>query len=205
MSCPLGRRDRLTIRQVARVLVPLVAVGMTAAAASADPGRREPYLGVVTVPVHEQLRAHLGLPAGLGLVVEAVAKDGPAGGAGVRRFDILRKFDDQLICTAEQLSTLVRAAGKGKEVRITLIRAGREEEVVALLEERAVGRGGQGGPAPGGKNPHGFYPPPRPHKTAERFSAPEPSRIRRTAPGPAPAAVPAVPDRQVLTERGRGR
>jgi len=156
MSWPLGRRHRLTIRPVVRVLVPLVAVGMTAAAASADPGRREPYLGVVTAPVHEQLRAHLGLPAGLGLVVEAVAKDGPAGGAGVRRFDILQKFDDQLICTAEQLSTLVRAAGKGKEVRITLIRAGREEEVVALLEERDVAGSSKAGRPEERKPPSGF-------------------------------------------------
>ena len=76
--------------------------------------RREPYLGLVTGPVAEQVRAQLAIPDGIGLAVEAVAKDGPAGRGGVKKFDILRKFDDQLVCTAEQLSALVKAAGKGK-------------------------------------------------------------------------------------------
>jgi len=105
--------------------------------------RREPYLGVVTAPVSEQLRAQLELPEGIGLTVEAVAKDGPADRGGVRKFDILRKFEDQLVCTAEQLSALVKAAGKGKEVTLTVIRAGKEEQCEVLIDEREVGGGGE--------------------------------------------------------------
>lgn len=108
--------------------------------------RREPYLGVVTEPLADQLRAHLDLPEGVGLVVEAVAADGPAGRAGVLRFDVLRRFDDQIICSADQLAVLVRAAGKGSRVKLTLIRRGKEQVVDVVVDDREVA-GGE--PAPG--------------------------------------------------------
>jgi len=111
--------------------------------------RREPYLGLVTGPVAEQVRAQLAIPDGIGLAVEAVAKDGPAGRGGVKKFDILRKFDDQLVCTAEQLSALVKAAGKGKEVALTVTRGGKEEVVEVLIDDRQVAVGGPAAPAAG--------------------------------------------------------
>lgn len=104
--------------------------------------RREPYLGVVTGPVTDQLRSQLEIPAGMGLVVEAVAADSPAERAGMKRFDILRQFDDQIVCTAEQLSTLVKAAGKGKEVVLTVTRGGKETFLKVLIDDRDVVEGG---------------------------------------------------------------
>jgi hypothetical protein len=108
--------------------------------------RVEPYLGLVTGPVNEQVRAQLEIPEGIGLAVEAVAKDGPAGRGGVKQFDILKKFDDQLVCTAEQLSALVKAAGKGKEAKLTVIRAGKEQQLDVLIDEREVAVGGPAAP-----------------------------------------------------------
>jgi len=104
--------------------------------------RREPFLGVVTGPVSEQVRAQLDLPEGIGLAVEAVVEGGPAGLAGVKKFDILRGFDDQLVCTAEQLSTLAKGAGKGKQVSLTVIRGGKEQVVTVEIGEREVAVGG---------------------------------------------------------------
>ena len=120
-----------------------------AAAPVAGEVRREPYLGLVTGPVAEQVRAQLEIPEGIGLAVEAVAKDGPAGRGGVKKFDILRKFDDQLVCTAEQLSALVKAAGKGKEVALTVTRGGKEEVVKVLIDDRQVAVGVPAAPAAG--------------------------------------------------------
>ena len=102
---------------------------------------REPLLGIVTGPVAEQLRAQLGIPEGFGLAVEAVATEGPAERGGVKRFDILRKFDDQLLCTSEQLSALVKAAGSGKEVALTVIRGGKEQVVKVSIGDREVAAG----------------------------------------------------------------
>jgi len=111
--------------------------------------RREPYLGIVTGPVSDQLRAQLELPEGIGLSVEAVAKDGPAGRGGIKKFDILQKFDDQLICTPDQLSALVKTAGKGKEVTLTVIRGGKEQQYEVLIDEREVAVGGPAADAAG--------------------------------------------------------
>ncbi len=108
----------------------------------ADEPQREPYLGIVTGPVVDQLRSQLDIPAGMGLVVEAVAADSPAERAGMKKFDVLRKFDDQIVCTAEQLSTLVKAAGKGKEVVLTVTRGGKETVLKTLIDDRDVVAGG---------------------------------------------------------------
>lgn len=137
------------VRILPRIRVQMQQLQAPPAAPGAAEVRREPYLGLVTVPVAEQLRAQLGIPEGIGLAVEAVAKDGPAGRGGVKRFDILRKFDDQLVCTAEQLSALVKAAGKGKEVALTVTRGGKEEVVKVLIDDREVAVGGPAQPAAG--------------------------------------------------------
>jgi hypothetical protein len=132
-----------------RIRIQMQQIQEQLAAPAAAEVRREPYLGLVTGPVAEQVRAQLGIPEGIGLAVEAVAKDGPAGRGGVKRFDILRKFDDQLVCTAEQLSALVKAAGKGKEVALTVTRGGKEEVVTVLIDDRQVAVAGPADPAVG--------------------------------------------------------
>jgi len=119
-------RGRIQMRQMQPQAGPAAAV------------RREPYLGVVAGPVAEQLRAHLALPEGVGLVVEEATKEGPAARGGIGKFDILLKFGDQLICNAEQLAALVKAAGKGEEVVFTVVRGGKEMVVTVLIDERDV-------------------------------------------------------------------
>lgn len=100
--------------------------------------QRQPYLGVVTGPVAAAVRAQLDLPEGVGLSVEAVAAGSPAEKAGVRQFDVIRKIDDQEIVSPEQVTALVRKAGCGTTVALTLVRGGREEVLEAVLQERAV-------------------------------------------------------------------
>lgn len=93
------------------------------------------YLGVVAGPVSPQLRAQLDLAEGMGLTVEAVANESPAAKAGIRQYDVLRKFNDQILCSQEQLSVLVKAAGKDAKVSLVLLRGGREQNVVVTLGE----------------------------------------------------------------------
>lgn len=101
------------------------------------------YLGVVAGPVPPQLSAQLDLAEGVGLSVEAVAKDSPAAKAGIRRYDVLKKFNDQVLCAQEQLSVLVKAAGKDAKVMLTLLRGGREQNVAVTLGEHDAPEGGR--------------------------------------------------------------
>ncbi len=96
------------------------------------------FLGVATSPVPPAMAAQLGLPEGFGLVVDQVAPDSPAGKAGVQRFDVLRRFNDQLLTDPGQLAALVHAQGRGAEVSLTLLRKGEEKRVGVELSERAT-------------------------------------------------------------------
>jgi serine protease Do len=95
------------------------------------------YLGVETGPVPEVLADHLGLPNGFGLAVRSVAKDSPAA-AVLQKNDVLRKLGDQDLVDARQLSVLIRAKKSGDAVKLTIVRAGKEQVVTATLGEREV-------------------------------------------------------------------
>ena len=100
---------------------------------------RVPSLGIATAPLPPAVRAQVDLPDGVGLLVETVSQDGPAGEAGLRQFDLLVKFDDQLVCSPQQLDTLVRMAGVGATASLTIRRGGKEQVLEATVEERADG------------------------------------------------------------------
>ena len=115
--------------------------GPAAGAVAAEAGPKQPYLGVVAGVVAPSVRAQLDLPEGVGLAIEAVAAGGPAEKAGVKQFDVIHKFNDQVVCSPDQLTTLVKVAGAGTKVPLTLLRGGREKVVEAVLEERVGGDG----------------------------------------------------------------
>lgn len=96
------------------------------------------YLGVTTSQVSGALREHLKLPRGFGLVVDSVEDESAAAAAGVQRFDILQKLNDQLLVNSQQLSVLIRSMKPGDEVRLTLLRGGQAQEVTARLTEKEV-------------------------------------------------------------------
>ena len=96
------------------------------------------YLGVSTSAVPAALRQHLGLPEGVGLVVDHVQDDSPAKAAGLKQYDILTKFDDQILVNGQQLAVLVRSRKGGEEVKLTLLRGGKEQTLTARLVEQDV-------------------------------------------------------------------
>lgn len=123
--------------------------GMPPIAGMPHAGHHQPAFGIVTGPVGPQLQSQLNLPEGMGLVVEHLDPAGAAAAAGIQRFDILRKFEDQILCSPEQLAALAKAAGKGKQVNLTVIRAAREQEIAVTLgdpDAKAVAMAA-GGPA----------------------------------------------------------
>jgi hypothetical protein len=94
------------------------------------------YLGVSTSEVPAALRQHLGLPEGVGLVVDFVEDDSPAKSAGVKQYDILKKLDEQILVNAQQLAVLIRSHKSGEEIKLTLVRGGKEQTLTAKLVER---------------------------------------------------------------------
>lgn len=95
------------------------------------------YLGVETAPVNRTLRTQLGLPRDTGLVVTNVLEKSPAADL-LREDDVLTRLDDQVLINTQQLGVLVRARKDGDEVRLTLMRGGKELTLKARLAVREV-------------------------------------------------------------------
>jgi len=96
------------------------------------------HLGVMMRRPSRALRAHLGLPDGVGLVVQRVEGGSPADRAGLKRNDVLHKLDDQILVNPEQLAVLVRMRKPGDEVKLAVVRKGERTTLAAALGEREV-------------------------------------------------------------------
>lgn len=96
------------------------------------------FLGVATVPVTPALQEQLGLQRGVGLVVDTIEPDSPAVAAGLQRYDILQKLDDQWLINAHQFSVLVRLRQAGSSVTLTVLRKGQPMTVQATLVEKEL-------------------------------------------------------------------
>lgn len=96
------------------------------------------FLGVRVTEAAPALRHQLGLPARMGLVVEQVLPGSAAAEAGLQRYDVLQKLDDQLLINEEQLSVLVRSHKPGDSVTLTLFRDGKSQPITVKLAEREL-------------------------------------------------------------------
>jgi len=142
-----GTPKRITIRVVGDVatVVDAAEVGAAEAGAAAGGGAEAgaaaarklvPYFGVATSPLAPAVGAQTGLPEDVGLAVDAVTPGSPAAAAGLVPFDILAKYDDQILCAAVQLSALVKRTGTGKTATLAVLRGGKEITVPVKIGER---------------------------------------------------------------------
>ena len=96
------------------------------------------FLGLSTSPLTPALREQLGLPKGIGLLIESVAKGSPAEAGGLKPYDVLHKLGDQLVVNPQQLAVLIRMHKSGELVTLTIIRQGKPVDVTVKLTEKDV-------------------------------------------------------------------
>jgi len=99
--------------------------------------KKAAYLGVHVTAVTPVLTTQLGLEEGVGLVVDFVDEGSPAAEAGLKKFDILLKLEDQILIGNRQFSTLIRNRDVGSQVAIAYLRSGEKTSAVVELGERA--------------------------------------------------------------------
>ena len=95
------------------------------------------FLGIEAVPVDPALSKQLNLPRDTGLVVRSIVPDSPAAGA-LEAFDLLTKFEDQVLIEPHQLAVLVRGRKAGEEITLTLVRGGKEQTAKVRLGQHEV-------------------------------------------------------------------
>lgn len=100
------------------------------------PAAPRAWLGLDVSKPDESITAHLpALPPGIGFVIRSIEKGGPAELAGLREFDVLWKFGDQMLVNESQLAALLRLAKPEQEVVLAGFRGGKPLEVKLKLGE----------------------------------------------------------------------
>ena len=68
-----------------------------------------------------------------GVGVTEVMKDSPAEKAGLRKDDVILRFDGESVTSVRKLNRLVSESSADQTVRLTISRGGAEQEVTAVL------------------------------------------------------------------------
>jgi serine protease Do len=87
------------------------------------------WLGVSIQNISPELAKSFGLKDRKGALVADVLKDGPAEAAGLKRGDVIVKFNGQDIPDVHSLPTIVASVEPGKDVPVTVQREGKQQTV----------------------------------------------------------------------------
>ena len=94
------------------------------------------WLGVAMVDINEFIAQQLGLEAVRGVWVRQVVPGSPAEKAGIRRGDVILRWNKEPVESSADLSILVARSEIGSKAIITLFREGKETQVTVIVGER---------------------------------------------------------------------
>lgn len=94
------------------------------------------WLGVTIQDLDESLRESMDLGDVEGVLVNGVNDESPAEKAGIEEGDVITAVDGKKVSTTPELVDAVRSKKPGTEVKITLVRDGKDESLKATLAER---------------------------------------------------------------------
>lgn len=99
------------------------------------------WLGVMIQRITPDLAESFQLSESEGALVGDVLPNGPAEKAGIKRGDVIVKFNNRVVKTMEALPKIVAATPPGKTVPVEVIRDGKKKIIqvrIAVLEDKAV-------------------------------------------------------------------
>jgi serine protease Do len=96
---------------------------------------RRGQLGIAIQPVTPEVAEKLGLKEAQGVVVVSVTPNGAAARAGLRPGDAIMAFEGERVVDGNTLRNQIASTAPGSQVKLTILRDGREQEVQATLGE----------------------------------------------------------------------
>jgi len=96
------------------------------------------YCGISTAEPPPVLIDQLKLTKGIGLVVDFVEPGSPAEAAGLKKYDVITKMNDQVLANAEQLGVLVRLRKPTDDAKFAVIRQGQATSINVELGEKEM-------------------------------------------------------------------
>jgi membrane-associated protease RseP (regulator of RpoE activity) len=97
-----------------------------------------PRLGVQALPITEDARRQFGLSVSKGALVSGVTVGSPAERVGIPLGAAITAFDGQPVNSPQELADLIRRAGAGREVDVTLNIRGQETHRRVMLASAAA-------------------------------------------------------------------
>ncbi|HXD32024.1 MAG TPA: PDZ domain-containing protein [Pyrinomonadaceae bacterium] len=94
------------------------------------------FLGVYTEDITKDNLSQYGLREARGVGVTEVAKDSPAEKAGLRKGDVITRFDGEVVSSARKLSRLVSEVAPDHKVTLGISRGGSDQEVAVTVGKR---------------------------------------------------------------------
>lgn len=91
------------------------------------------FLGVGTEDISKENMGRYGMREVRGVGVTQVIKDSPAEKAGLKKDDVILRFDGESVTSTRKLSRLVGESSADQTVRLAISRGGAEQEVSATL------------------------------------------------------------------------
>jgi S1-C subfamily serine protease len=94
------------------------------------------WLGVYTQTVDPDLKEAFRLESDYGVIINHVVDNSPADEAGLKQGDIIISLDGTKLTGSDQLSEMIRKYQKGDQVKMTVLRKGKELTLTATIGVR---------------------------------------------------------------------
>lgn len=94
------------------------------------------FLGVHAEDINKENMSRYGLREARGVGITSVVKDSPAEKAGLRKDDVILRFDGESVTSARKLTRLVSEVAPDQSVRLGISRGGSEQEVAVTIGKR---------------------------------------------------------------------
>ncbi len=96
------------------------------------------YLGVQTHEVTKENFSKFGLSSVRGVAIEKVVENSPAQAAGLQAGDVIVRIENEEITSVRKLTRLISEVAADHPVKITVLRAGSEQNITATLGKRPM-------------------------------------------------------------------
>ncbi|MGH9968019.1 MAG: PDZ domain-containing protein [Pyrinomonadaceae bacterium] len=94
------------------------------------------FLGVYAEDINRENMGRYGLREARGAGITSVIKDSPAEKAGLRKDDVILRFDNESVTSVRKLNRLVSEVAPDQTVRLGISRGGSEQEVAVTIGKR---------------------------------------------------------------------
>ncbi|HLP48461.1 MAG TPA: PDZ domain-containing protein [Candidatus Kapabacteria bacterium] len=133
----LAKRKMIGLTTLMMVLMVVSMISYLSAEGEKEKGTGQGYLGVNIEKVQPEDQKEFGVS--FGVLVSRVVKGEAAEKAGIKKYDVIQYVNDEKIRRPEDLTEMIRESKPGSEVKIKLVREGKEQVIPVIVGELKPG------------------------------------------------------------------